>query len=270
MKNKITNIAIGGFDGMHLAHQEVFKYLDDNGGIVVIESGYANLTPKTYRAKFTKLPIFYYPLQNIKHLDGIEFIRLLKEEFCNLCKIVVGYDFRFGKDAKYSAYDLKKLFDQDVIIVKEFRLDGVSIHSRVIRNYLLNGNIKLANKFLGHNYFLVGTMIKGQGLGHKELVPTINLDVKDFLIPDFGVYATKTTIDNKQYLSATFIGNKISINNQFSVETYIIDEEIYPINKAITIEFFDKIRDIVKFDSLQKLKNQILSDIKLIKTNFKG
>ena len=142
MKNKITNIAIGGFDGMHLAHQEVFKYLDDNGGIVVIESGYANLTPKTYRAKFTKLPIFYYPLQNIKHLDGIEFIRLLKEEFCNLCKIVVGYDFRFGKDAKYSAYDLKKLFDKDVIIVKEFRLDGVSVHSRVIRSYLRDGNIK--------------------------------------------------------------------------------------------------------------------------------
>ena len=81
LKNNITSIAIGGFDGMHIAHQELFKNLDSNGGILSIESSYANLTPKKYRQEYSKYPIFYYQLEEIKHLEGDEFIRLLEKEF---------------------------------------------------------------------------------------------------------------------------------------------------------------------------------------------
>ncbi len=71
---------------MHLAHQELFKQLGSNGGIVSIESGYANLTPKTYRQEYTNYPVYYYILENIKHLTGENFISLLKEEFPKLEK----------------------------------------------------------------------------------------------------------------------------------------------------------------------------------------
>lgn len=80
-KNTITTIAIGGFDGMHLAHQELFKNLGENGGIVSIEAGYANLTPRTYRQEYSEYPIYYYDLIDIKHLQGEEFISLLKKRF---------------------------------------------------------------------------------------------------------------------------------------------------------------------------------------------
>ncbi|MEA1918036.1 MAG: bifunctional riboflavin kinase/FAD synthetase, partial [Campylobacterota bacterium] len=102
ISQKINSIAIGGFDGMHIGHQRLFERLGNSGAIVVIETGYANLTPKKEREKFTHYPIFYYELDNIRVLNGEEFIALLKSNFPKLKKIVVGYDFHFGKDRKYS------------------------------------------------------------------------------------------------------------------------------------------------------------------------
>ncbi|MFW2380016.1 bifunctional riboflavin kinase/FAD synthetase, partial [Aliarcobacter butzleri] len=90
-KDTITAIAIGGFDGMHIAHQELFTNLGENGAIVSIESGFANLTPKSYRQEYSKYPISYYVLDNIKTLEGIEFIKLHQEEFPKLGNIVAGY-----------------------------------------------------------------------------------------------------------------------------------------------------------------------------------
>ena len=269
MKNKIISIAIGGFDGMHLSHQELFKHLDKNGAIVAIETDYANLTPGVFRQRYTNYPIFYYPLKDIKNLSGEEFIKLLKEEFINLEKIVVGYDFRFGKDAKYNSNDLKKLFDGEVVVVEEFKIDNISVHSRVIREFLIQGKIKKANKFLGHNYLISGNIIKGQGIGHKELVPTINIEVKKFLIPSFGVYASYSYVDGEKYLSASFVGNRTSLDNKFAIETHIIDKEVNPVKKQIEIEFIEKIRDITKFNSIQELKRRIELDIAIIKNIFK-
>ena len=82
---------------MHSAHQELFRNLDENGAILSIESSYANLTPKRYRQEYSIYPIYYYVLENIRHLEGDEFIKLCKEEFPNLKKIVVGFDFVLGK-----------------------------------------------------------------------------------------------------------------------------------------------------------------------------
>ncbi len=73
-KNSIDSIAIGGFDGMHIAHQELFKNLNPKGAIISIETGYASITPKNYRQEYTKYPIFYYDLEDIKALDGADFI----------------------------------------------------------------------------------------------------------------------------------------------------------------------------------------------------
>jgi len=150
-----TSIAIGGFDGMHIGHQHLFSALDNNGAIIVIETGYANLSPKTYREEYTNLPIFYYPLEGIKHLDGIEFINLLKEEYPKLQKIVVGYDFHFGTNRKYSTLNLKELFDGEVAVIDEITYNSIPVHSKTIRSYLTDGQIGIANKLLNKNYKII-------------------------------------------------------------------------------------------------------------------
>ncbi len=266
-KTSITSLAIGGFDGMHLAHQELFKNLDKNGAILVIHTGYANLTPKYYREEYTSFPIFYYELKDIKHLQGKEFIFLLKKDFPNLQKIVVGFDFHFGKDRKYDTKDIVNFFDGKVQIVKEVKLKNIPIHSRTIREYLKNDKLEMANKLLGKNYKIYGNLIKGQGLGEKNFVPTLNLEVKDFLLPKEGVYITKTIIENKEYKSISFIGHRLSTDGNFAVETHILDKDIIKTSPNIGIKFIKKLRDNKKFKNFEDLKKQIHEDIKIAQTS---
>ena len=268
-KNTITSIAIGGFDGMHSAHQELFKNLDENGAILSIESGYANLTPKRYRQEYSIYPLYYYVLENIRHLEGDEFIKLIKEEFPNLKKIVVGFDFCFGKNRKYCIEKLKDLFNGEVLVIDEIKIDEIPVHSRIIRQYLKDGNIKMANKLLGKEYKLYGQQIKGQGLGTKSFVPTINLKVDEFLLPQEGVYITKTILDNKEYKSITFLGHRVTTDGSYAVETHILDENITNDNYTTQVKFYEKIRDNKKFDSFEDLKKQIFDDIELAKNYFK-
>lgn len=260
-KNSITSIAIGGFDGMHLAHQKLFSHLDDNGAIVAIETGYANLTPKSNRQRYVNFPVFYYPLEEIRHLNGKEFIALLIEEFPNLRKIVVGYDFCFGKNRQNSTNDLSTIFDGEVVIVDEVKVDGIAIHSRTIREYLRNGDINQANRFLGKVYTISGYAIKGQGIGKEQFVPTININVLDFLIPNEGIYATKTFLNNQLFNSVSFIGHRVSTDGNFAIETHIIDKNIDFDGGNIEIKFFERLRDNKKYENLAELKKQILEDI---------
>jgi len=268
-KNTITSIAIGGFDGMHFAHQELFKNLDNNGAILSIESGYANLTPKRYRQEYSIYPIFYYILENIKHLEGDEFIKLLKEEFPKLKKIVVGFDFCFGKNRKYCIDKLKDIFEGEVLIIDEIKIDNIAVHSRIIREYIKNGDIKMANILLGKEYKIYGQQIKGQGLGAKSFVPTINLKVDEFLLPQEGVYISKTILDEKEYNSITFLGHRVTTDGSYAVETHIIDEDIKNSDYTTQIKFCKKLRDNKKFDSFEELKNQILEDIESARNYFK-
>lgn len=255
---------------MHLAHQQLFSNLCKDGAIVVIQTSYANLSPKTHRSEHTKYPIFYYPLENIKHLSGEEFVKLLYEEFPKLEKIVVGYDFHFGHKALSSTKELKKLFKGEVLVIDEFKVDGIAVHSRVIREYLREGDIKAANKLLGYEYIISGIHIKGQGIGNKQFVPTINLEVEEFLLPQEGIYITQTFIDARYLPSVSFIGHRGTTDGKYAVETHIFgefDEEHS--SKTVKIKFFDKIRDNKKFEVYEELKLQILEDIKVAKNYFK-
>jgi riboflavin kinase / FMN adenylyltransferase len=267
-KNTITSLAIGGFDGMHSAHQELFKQLDSNGAILSIESGYATLTPKKYRQEYSKYPIYYYVLDEIKHLAGNKFIELLKKEYPKLKKIVVGFDFCFGKNRGYCIQELKDIFEGNVIVIEEYKIDNIPVHSRTIREYISNGDLKTANKLLNKEYKIYGTQIKGQGLGAKSFVPTINLNVEDFLLPQAGVYISKTILNDIEYNSITFLGHRVTTDGSYAIETHIFDENIINDDYEIQIKFFKKLRDNKKFDSFEELKEQILFDIKEAKEYF--
>ena len=259
----MKSIAIGAFDGIHLAHQELIKKAD---GVLVIEKGYSSLTPGWKRALYTKKPTFFYYFKDIKNLTAKEFILKLKSDFKELEKIVVGYDFIFGKNRSADANTLKELFDGEVEVVDEIKIDGVSIHSRVIREAILNNKIEFANKMLGRFYRADGKEIKGLGLGSKELVPTINLEVNRYTLPK-GVFATNIYFENlcnkeiKKYKGVTFIGNRVSVDNSFSVECHILEDFEKTKNTTIWIEFIKFIRENKKFNSLKELKSQIYKDI---------
>ena len=251
---------------MHLAHQQLFSKLDTNGAIVVIQTSYANLSPLTTRDEHTIYPIFFYPLENIKHLSGEEFIKLLYQEFPSLEKIVVGYDFHFGNKAAYNIENLKELFKGEVEVIDEFKVDDIAVHSRVIRGYLRDGDITQATNLLGYNYKLKGYHIKGQGLGKKQFVPTINLDVKDFLIPQEGIYITQTILNSRSYCSVTFIGHRVTTDGKFALETHILEDiSSIEIPKVVEIKFYEKIRDNKKFEEFSELKKAIFQDIAIAK-----
>ena len=264
------SIAIGGFDGLHVGHQHLFAQLGKHGCVVVIDSGFANLTPKKTREKFTHYPLYYFTLDDIRHLDADGFISLLKEEFPHLKKIVVGYDFHFGKERAHSHKDLKSRFDGEVIVVDEVKVDGESVHSCTIRKKLSHGEIKSANALLGRNYTINGKHIKGQGIGAKELVATINLHVSDFMLPKEGVYTTLTRIDGEEHFhpSISFIGHRNTTDGSFAVETHILDAKV-ECTESASISFVAFVRENRKFDSIDALKKQIKKDIEISKRELK-
>lgn len=262
-KQDVEAIAIGHFDGIHRGHKELIKRLGKNGALVIIEIGMANLTPKDRREEYSKLPCFYYDFEEIRNLDGRNFVNLLKKDFINLKKIVVGYDFRFGKDRGWDKFDLKKIFDGEVEIVNEFTFDGMGIHSSNIRRFIKNGDIYRANRLLGREYSIRGVQIRGNNIGSKKLFATINVDTGVYLLPKNGVYATRTKFNDITYPSVTFIGNRLSVDNKFSVETHILSDNLEEVKTQISICFIEFIRENKKFDDLKDLKTQIQKDIKI-------
>lgn len=260
--SRVEAIAIGGFDGMHIGHQQLFSQLGEHGAIVVIETGYANLTPGREREKHTHYPVTYYPLDDIRHLEGEEFVHHLLTQFPKLKKIVVGYDFHFGKDRRYSHQDLKGFFQGEVCVIDQVTIDNDSVHSHKIRAKLQIGDIHGANRFLGHNYCISGNVITGQGIGKKELVPTLNLECNGFLLPEEGVYAALTRVNDEEHFSPSvvFVGHRITTDGTYSIESHILNGEIENAQSA-TICYVRFLRKNQKFETLELLKKAIQSDI---------
>ena len=210
-----------------------------------------------------------FVVDDIKALDGADFIEMLKNDFKNLKKIVVGFDFCFGKNRAYKTQDLKNIFDGEVVVIPEIKLNNFPVHSRYIREFLLNGDIEKANSFLGKEYKIFGKHIVGQGLGKKEFVATINLNVNEFLLPQSGVYITKTIVNDIEYNSVSFLGHRGSTDGKFAVETHILNQENIEIkDENVQIKFIRRIRENRKFDNFLELKNQILKDIDIAKKYF--
>jgi len=257
----IDAIALGGFDGMHTAHQYLFQELGQKGAVLAIETGYADLTPGSHRKEHTHYPLFYLELDEVKGLSGKEFVQKLQTDFPDLKKIVVGYDFHFGNKRSCTSLDLKELFEGEVIIVDEVKVEGEAVHSHRIRHLLEKGKLEQANLFLGYYYQLKGKVVAGQGVGREKLVPTINIAVEGYRIPKEGVYATLTRLDdNKLYPSISFIGQRHITDGSFAIETHILDEEVKQSQRA-EISLIHFIRENRKFDAFADLKEQIVLDI---------
>ena len=258
IKNNIKSIAIGSFDGIHIAHQTLINKAD---ALVIIERNGGYLTPGYKRSQFTDKICCFYHFDVIKTLTPEAFVDKIKTDFPSLETIVVGYDFHFGKNKAGNAGMLEALCDREVVIIDEVSFEGIPVHSRTIKTYLREGNIAMANKLLGRIHSIEGEVVQGQGLGKKELVPTINLNVKEYQLPLEGVYATRTCIEGEWLNSVSFLGHRVTTDDSFAVETHILDKELGEMEGEIALEFVDFIRANQKFDSLDALKKQIQNDI---------
>ena len=256
--NTIKSIAIGSFDGIHIAHRMLIDKVD---ALVIIERNGGYLTPGYKRSLYTSKICCFYHFDVIKTLTPEEFVHKLQVDFPSLETIVVGYDFHFGKNKAGNAERLEALFEGEVVIIDEVSFEGIPVHSRTIKVYLREGNITMANKLLGRIHSIEGEVVKGQGLGKKELVPTINLNVKEYQLPLEGVYATRTQIDGQWFNSVSFLGHRVTTDDSYAVETHILDQEIGEVRGRVSLQFIDFIRENKKFDSLEALRAQIQDDI---------
>ena len=264
LTNTIKSIAIGSFDGIHLGHQTLIEQAE---AIVIIERNRSVMTAGYKRTNYIDKPCFFYHLERIKSLSAKAFIEKLSLDFPKLETIVVGYDFGFGYKKEGDTALLQQLFKGKVIVIEEVKHKGVSVHSRSIKEFIKNGEIRLANELLNHNYRIDGEVISGQGIGKKELVPTLNLIIKNYLLPKEGVYATKTLINNSWLPSVSFLGHRVTTDGSFAVESHILDRDIGVIHGNIELEFIAFIRENKKFEGLEMLKQQIKKDIQRAK-NF--
>ena len=300
-KDEIYSLAIGRFDGLHLGHGAIFAHLGERSAVLIIENHHANLTPN--RAKFAKIPLFFYEFKEIRALCVEDFIAKLRADFANLKQIVVGADFRFGRDRSGGVDELRASFGGEVCVVDEYKISGVAVHSAKIREFLSAGEIEKANKFLGRNYEICGQIVRGVGLGKRELFATINADTNGYFLPKNGVYATfvrilgvsvftpaRKNFDDKSgenldkfsqisgdnfgwFWGATFIGNRLSVDGKFAIETHVLADEngrkidadfwqnlgdIVGLN--LEIRFVKFIRENIKFSDLSALKAQISRD----------
>lgn len=261
-KDSVSSIAIGGFDGLHLAHQALLARLGDNGALLIIERGCKEaLTPGEERCRYTPYPCFFLDFQAVRGISAEAFGRFLREAFPSLEKIVVGYDFRFGKDRRGTPGTLRVYAGVEVEVVEEQRAGDLPIHSNTIREILRKGDVAAAANLLGRPYRIRGSVIRGQGLGKTTFFPTLNIETDNFLLPGEGVYVTQTGIDGTFYPSVTFIGKRQTTDNLFSVETHLLDYVTDADPDEVEILFLEYLRGNRKFDYFEDLKMQIAEDI---------
>jgi riboflavin kinase/FMN adenylyltransferase len=199
-------------------------------------------------------------------LTAEEFVKNILVDVLNIQKIIIGYDHRFGRNRLANINDLifyGAQFGFEVEQISAQEIDSVSISSTKIRNAIIEGNISLANDYLGYNYVLNGTVIKGKQLGRTIGFPTANLKIEEDykLIPKNGAYIVKSSINQKTVFGIMNIGINPTVNGEkLSVEVHFIDFDSDLYNSKITVSVLRRIRDEQKFDSIELLKKQIQKD----------
>jgi riboflavin kinase/FMN adenylyltransferase len=258
--NKIRSVAIGSFDGMHVAHRALSSRAES---LVVIErqEGYPRLTPGYKRSWYCDKPMAFYLFEKVRSLSPEAFVTRLREDYPALERIVVGYDFRFGRGREGSLETLERCFDGVLEVIPEVTVEGISVHSRTIRELLGRGELALANRLLGRDYVIDGEPIRGQGLGSREFVPTINLAVEGYQLPAEGVYAGMTLVNGAHHPSVIFLGHRRSTDGSFAIESHLLARRIDAVGSSVKLTFVRRLRANRTFGDFAALKRQIEADI---------
>jgi riboflavin kinase / FMN adenylyltransferase len=269
------DLAIGVFDGLHLGHIDILKNLKNNP-ILMTFHPHPKKNIKLIYSFETRLTLFknlgidniicFNENSDIYNLSAFEFI---KDHIINLnvTNIYISSDFKLGKHRATDAFAFKNLandFNINVNIIEPYIYNNKKLSSSDIRELIVNGNIKEVNKLLSYKYFIKGIVKEGTKTAEKLGYKTANIcDSEGIIIPNDGVYASKTIYNNNLYNSITYIGKSPTLLNNPKVllETHIFDFNKLIYNEELTIIFKDKIRGEIKFNSKDKLLNRIKKDV---------
>jgi len=286
LKNPV--MTIGNFDGVHLGHQELFKKIikraHEIGGVSVVYTFDPHPLKVLEPDRFFPLITTREEKEKVIEWTGVdvlicekftrEFAQLATDEFvstiiCNRIhaqEVFIGPDYRFGRGRKGTTDLLKSLGDHcglTVSILDNVKVDEVEVRSTMIRNYILEGKVKEAAKFLGRGYTLRGKVVGGKAYGKKMGVPTANMEPEKELYPRSGIFAVRVLVKDAYAHGVLNIGTNPTFPDKgFSLEVHILDFERDIYGAEIELVFVEKLRDEQKFATPELLVAQIKEDIR--------
>ncbi len=274
-----TAVALGRFDGVHLAHTAVIKSAvqKEEGLTSAVFTFCDNPNKEASQVLCTEEEkqrlieecgiqvLINATFESVRNLSAEEFVSLVLKKSLNAKAVFCGYNYRFAKGASADVNTLKALCEKEgiqVTCVNEYVCDNTTVSSTAIRTLLSEGDVSRAKKLLGRSYTLEGRVVHGNAIGRTIETPTLNLDVsKNKLLPRFGVYAALAHIGENTHKAVANIGLKPTVGSDSpTVEVYLLDANGDFYEKEVTLELVAFIRSEQKFENLDKLKEAIAID----------
>ena len=301
LKRALVNpvVTLGNFDGVHLGHQRIFERVKAEAVRMGGESVVVTFEPHPLKVLSPdRCPPLLTPFQKkmvlieksgmdtvlcieftpaFSQISPLEFIRTILVERVGARKIIVGYNYHFGKNKGGDVETLKTVgrsFQVDVDVVDPLTIDGTVVSSSRIREFIKAGDVQSAAKLLGRDYLILGKVIEGAGRGRTLGFPTANVAPSDELYPPSGVYAVDVFWNNQLFngvanigVNPTFQPEHAAAKGKTSFEVYILnfDHTIY--GEEIQVSFKRRIRDEVRFDSTADLIHHIQKDVQWAEEN---
>jgi len=281
-------LTIGVFDGVHRGHQEIIRKLttgahtNDAPAVVLTFNPHPASVLSGHELKCLTLPderadllaklgvdavITEQFTRELSTVTAYDFMARLSHQL-GLQHLLIGYDFALGRGREGNATRLTEIGSElgyTVEVVSALSDESGVISSTEIRKLIEIGNVVEAARLLGHPYSLHGPVIHGDGRGRTINVPTANISYShDKMIPAKGIYACRAYLNDKKYRAAINIGTNPTFTpdkQSPNVEAHLLDfhQEIY--GKDVRLEFVERLRDELKFDSVEKLLEQIWQDV---------
>lgn len=278
-------VTLGKFDGLHRGHkkliQRVLEKKEQGLSAAVFAFDQSNrmiLSHEERRAKLETMGVDLFlecPLnEKLRHMPPEVFVKEILVDRLHVGFLAVGQDFRFGYERKGNAQLLQKMggqYDFQVDVVSD-EMDGKrKISSTYVREQLNEGKVEKVAELMGEWFSTTGEVLHGRGLGHRKLMPTTNLiPPKEKLMPPNGVYITKSRFGDQQFHGITNVGYKPTVGAEefLGVETYLFqcDQNLY--GQKSVVSFLKFLRPERRFDSLEKLKAQLMADIEKAQNYF--
>ena len=289
-------IALGFFDGIHRGHGMLMQkaleraqelhltpavftfdrhpsdlYADTPVALINSAEDRADLIHRLYGLDDV---IFSHFDDQMMRMPWEDFITKMLYQDYGARHLVCGEDFHFGYRGEGDPEKLRAKCAElgiqcDIIPLME--IDGIKVGSTHIRTLLLDGNMERAQEFLGHPHCLSHTVEHGKKLGSSIGIPTVNLTIPPHVLtPAHGVYATRVQIGAESYMGATNIGVRPTVDdsNRVTVETFILDFSGNLYGQTLRVDFYKRLREEMRFSSLEELKAQIQRDMNSTRSYF--
>lgn len=288
MEIKFPVVTTGTFDGVHIGHKSIIDRVNEiagkSGGESVLMTYHPHPRSVLFpdeeikiittidekielleKAGLQNLIVFPFTKEFSK-TSSLDYIKKILVDKIGTKKLVIGYNHMFGRNREGSFEHLLKYgpkYGFDVEEIPAQTVDQANVSSTKIRRAILEGNISLANEFLGHNFTFLGKVVHGNKLGRTIGYPTANLRVEDNvkIIPGFGVYAVKVHFNQNVYFGMMNIGMRPVLPElSFAIEVNIFDFDANIYDEHVKIEVCKKLRDEENFENLELLKVKLQQD----------